>query len=378
MAGQLIRRGDRTWMVRIFLGRDPLTGKRKYHNKTVHGSRRDAQRYVNGVLRDMDLGKFCPPKKIALDKFLDQWLEKKVKPRVRDSTFRSYEQLMRCYVRPGLGSKMISKITGEDVQELYLAMAGKGLAASTIQKVHTVLGSAFRQAVKWGTLGVNPAAEVEVPKDRSTRREERIKILPLDRVQEFLDYARCSRWGVLWAVALGTGMRPSEYLALKWDDLDVDQGLVRVRRTLYRPRDGGWNFQPPKTKGSVRSIALPEQLVEDLLEHKEEQVRRYGELHEIIFSTKGGEPLFCSNLRRRGLKPLLRELGIDESIHLYALRHTHATMLLSAGVHPKIVAERLGHSSVRMTLDVYSHVVPTMQREVAGQVGRLLYSSESE
>lgn len=151
---------------------------------------------------------------------------------------------------------------------------------------------------------------------------------------------------------------------------------MRVRRTLYRPRDGGWNFQPPKTKGSLRSIALPEQLVEDLLDHKEEQVRRYGELHEIIFSTKGGEPLFCSKLRRRGLKPLLRKLGIDESIHLYALRHTHATLLLSAGVHPKIAAERLGHSSLRMTLDVYSHVVPTMQREVAGQVGSLLYSSE--
>ncbi len=179
------------------------------YNKTVHGSRRDAQRYINGVLRDMDLGKFCPPTKIVLDKFLDQWLENKVNPRVWDSTFRSYEQLMRCYVRPGLGSKMISKITGEDVQELYLAMAKKGLAASTIQKVHTVLGSALRQAVKWGTLGVNPAAEVELPKDCSTRREERIKIFPLDRVQKFLDHARCSRWGVLWAVALGTGMRPS-------------------------------------------------------------------------------------------------------------------------------------------------------------------------
>ena len=119
-------------------------------------------------------------------------------------------------------------------------------------------------------------------------------------------------------------------------------------------------------------------MVQDLLAHRAEQTESLGGEQELFFCTEGGQPLFAGNLKRRELKPMLRELGIDDSIHLYVLRHTHATMLLSAGVHPKIVAERLGHASVRMTLDVYSHVVPTMQREVAGQVGSLLYDSQSE
>jgi len=377
MAGQLINRGERTWLVRVFLGRDVLTGKKKYHNKTVKGTKKDAQRYLNGVLRDIDLGKFAEPKKISLNKFLEKWLSDAVKPRVRERTYHSYEQLLKCYVYEGLGPRRLSSVTSLDIQELYSAMLDRNLSVVTVRKLNTVLGNALKQAVKWGMLGRNPMDGVELPKDRNSRREEKVKIMPLDRVSEFLQHSRCSKWGIVFAVALGTGMRPGEYFALKWEDLEVEQQLLRVRRTLYRHKTGGWSFQAPKTKGSVRSIALPGQLVQDLLEHRDRQAREFGEHQELMFTSRNGQPLFSSNFRRRELKPLLRELGMDERIHLYALRHTHITMLLAAGVHPKLVAERAGHASVKMTLDVYSHVVPAMQWDVGSKLNRLLYGDES-
>ena len=377
MAGQLINRGERKWLVRIYLGRDVVTGKRKYHNKTVNGTKRDAQKYLNGVLREIDLGRYREPHKMPLNVFLDKWLKDAVKPRVRDVTYHNYSELIANYVREGLGKKPISKVTTLEIQALYSALLERGLAVVTVQKVHTVLGSAFKQAVKWGFLGINPMNGVELPRDKGRTREEKIKIIPLDRVPEFLEAACCSPWGVVFALALGTGMRPSEYLALKWDDVDVEKKLVRVQRSLYRHRKGGgWSFQAPKTKGSVRSISLPVELLEELEEHRAEQIRLFGEPQDLLFASRNGEPLFSANLRRRHFKPLIRELGMDERLNLYSVRHTHATLLLSAGVHPKLVAERLGHASVKMTLDVYSHVVPSMQSEVADQVSNLLYRSK--
>lgn len=379
MAGQIIKRGERTWMVRVFLGRDALTGKRRYHNKTVHGTKKDAQKYLNGVLREKDLGRFCEPTRSTLNAFLERWLADAVKPRVRLRTHDSYEGMIRRYIREGLGPKKLQNVTALDVQNLYGRLLERGLSPATIRRLHNVLGSAFKQAVKWSLIGQNPMVNVEAPKNRHLRQEEKLKVIPLDRVQEFLAATKLCRWGIALAVALGTGMRPGEYLALKWSDFDVKQRLLRVQRSLTRNRHGGgWSFQPPKTKGSVRAVSIPSSLVADLLQHQQEQTAEFGDPQELMFTTGNGQPLFASNLRKRHLKPLLRDLGMDTSLHLYSLRHGHATILLSAGVHPKLVAERLGHASVRMTLDVYSHVVPTMQRGVAEQLDSMLYGGDSQ
>ena len=215
---------------------------------------------------------------MPLKSFLDKWLKDAVKPRVRDVTYHNYSELMNNYVREGLGTKLISKVTTLEIQALYSALLERGLAVVTVQKVHTVLGSAYKQAVKWGFIGINPMDGVEVPRDRGKTREEKIKIIPLDRVPEFLEAAYSTPRGVVFALALGTGMRPGEYLALKWEDVDFEKKLVRVQRTIYRHRKGGgWSFQAPKTKGSVRSISLPDELVEDLEGHRAEQIRLFGE-----------------------------------------------------------------------------------------------------
>ena len=163
MAGQVIARGDRTWLVRVFLGRG-ADGKRRYHNHTVHGTKKDAQAYLNAVLRDRDLGTFVEPGKDTLDEYLDRWLADAAKPRVREHAFRDYTALLARYVRPALGDRRLCDLTPLDVQGLYSAMLARGLSARTVRYTHAVLRQALGQAVKWGMLARNIATLVDLPR----------------------------------------------------------------------------------------------------------------------------------------------------------------------------------------------------------------------
>ena len=163
-AGQIIPRGERTWLVRVFMGRDPESGKRKYVNKTVHGTLRDAQAYLSRTQRDRDLGVFFEPSRMTLDGYLDKWLETAAKPKLRAKTHRDYEALLRRYVRPALGSRTVSKIEPLEIQGLYADMQERSLSARTVRFTHAVLRSALHQAVKWRLIPQNPAESVDLPK----------------------------------------------------------------------------------------------------------------------------------------------------------------------------------------------------------------------
>ena len=148
MAGQIIKRGERTWLVRVFLGRDPHTGKRRYHNHTVKGTKKDAQRYLNGVLRKIDMGTFVEPTSMTVNTYLDHWLKTATRPRVRERTYNSYESLLDKHVRPKLGDKRLSLLTSIEIQALFTSMLQAGLSARTVRYAHAVLSSALKQAVK--------------------------------------------------------------------------------------------------------------------------------------------------------------------------------------------------------------------------------------
>ena len=228
MAGQIIKRGERSWLVRVFLGRDPHTRKRRYHNHTVKGSKKDAQRYLNGVLREIDMGTFVEPTAMTLNGYLDHWLEKATRPRVRERTFYSYESLLEKHVRPKLGDRRLSLLTPMEIQDLYSRMLESGLSARTVRYAHAVLSSALKQAVKWRMLSQNPASYVDLPRMKKTE----MKAFSPEEADRFLKAANEDRWGILWEVALTTGMRPGEYLALRWPDVDLKTGNVMVRRAL--------------------------------------------------------------------------------------------------------------------------------------------------
>jgi integrase len=376
MAGQIVKQGDKAWLVRIFMGRHSETGKRKYFNKTVHGTKKDAQTYLNGVLREKDLGVFIEPSAMTLNAYLDQWLETAAKPGVSKRTFSDYEDLMRRYVRDVLGSRKLSQVSPLEVQALYMNMQEKGLSGRTIRYTHSVLSSAFKQAVKWQLMTQNPAAVVDLP--RHVRKE--MKALSPDEAGAFLGAAAQCRWNALFTLALMTGMRPEEYLGLQWKDIDMKSGMVVVQRTLcWHRRGGGWYYGEPKTARSRRSIPLPASAVVALKQHHRNQAedkmksrQTYAD-KDIVFATREGEPLTIAYLHRRHFKKILTRAELPSTVRLYDLRHTCATLLLAANENPKIVSERLGHATITLTLDTYSHVLPSMQRAASDKLENILF-----
>ena len=379
MAGQIIRRGGRTWLVRVFLGRDPDTGKRRYHNHTVKGTKKDAQRYVNGVLRDLDMGSFVEPTKMTLNSYLDHWLETAARPGVRQRTYDQYEGLLERHVRPSLGDCRLHQLAPIEIQGLYSDLQTRGLSARTVRYVHAVLSSSLKQAVKWRMLSQNPASFVDLPRIK----KKEMRAFSAEEAIAFLEAAKDDRWGTLFGFGLATGMRPGEYLALRWSDIDLQVGTATVMRSLARRKDGGWEFEEPKTKNSRRTIPLPASLVTAVAKHKREQAEerlakgpKY-ENQNLVFASSTGRPLDQINLVRRHFKPILKHAGIPKEFRLYDLRHSCATLLLLAGENPKVVSERLGHASITLTLDTYSHVLPSMQQRAAEKLEAILFNRDA-
>lgn len=375
MAGQLVQRGERSWYVRVFLGRD-ADGQRKFHNKTIHGTKKDAQRYLNAVLRELDLGAFVEPGSQTLNGYLDHWLEAAAKPRLRDRTYDDYVSWMQRYVREPLGQRKLSELRALDIQKLYSEMQERGLSARTVRYTHAILSSALKQAVRWGMLARNPAELVQLPKPQ---RQEMRALSPAE-TKRFLEVLAPTRHATLFQFAVTTGMRPEESLGLQWKDVDFKAGTAIVQRVMvYRQKGGGWQFTEPKTSRSRRTVPLPASIVRALHDHKRQQNEHRLLLgpewhnHDLVFCTELGTPLNLQNLTQRHFKPALRQAGLNESVRLYDLRHTCATLLLQAGENPKVVSERLGHASITLTLDVYSHVLPDMQKAAAEKLERMLY-----
>ena len=374
MAGQIIKRGDNTWVIRIFFGRD-TTGKRRYFNKTIRGTKKDAQKYLNAALREKDLGIFVEPAAMPVNEYLDKWLKTAAKPRLALTTFDNYEFLLQRHIRPTIGQRKLSDVKPLDVQRIYQTMQTNGLSARTVRYTHSVLSSAFKQAVKWDLLSRNPCEAVELP--RIARNE--MQAFSPEQAQKFLEAAKEDKHGIIFAFALATGMRPEEYLALKWSDIDLHKGTATVQRTLIWRKGGGWYFGEPKTKQSRRTMPLPASLIRDLTIHKRKQTEHRFKLgaayqnNELVFTTELGTPLYHRNLFQRHFKKLLEKAELPTSFRLYDLRHSCATLLLAAGENPKVVSERLGHASIVLTLDTYSHVLPDMQKAASDKLETMLY-----
>jgi integrase len=377
MAGQIIRRGDKKWLVRIFQGRDD-NGKRRYLNKTIQGTKKNAETYLTAKLRDKDLGINIEPAGESLNKYLDKWLDTAAKPRLRTRTFHDYTSLLKRYVRDPLGAIKLSDLRPMDIQRVYRKTQDDGLSPRVIRYTHAVLSSALKQAVKWEMIFRNPAAVVDLP--RQTRKE--MRAMALDEASKFLDAVKDTRMSGLFIFALTTGMRPQEYLALKWSDIDLKKGTATVRRAIVwsQKKGVGWHFDEPKTSRSRRTIPLPASTVKALLDHRrrqgEERLRLGSEWqdHALVFTTKFGNPIDIPTLTKQWFKPALVKAELPV-FRLYDLRHTHATLLLSNGENPKVAAERLGHSTIVLTLDTYSHVLPDMQQQAAERIEALLFKT---
>ena len=373
MAGQIIKRGD-TWLIRAFLGRDQK-GKRKYFNKRILGTKKDAQKALNSILRDADLGLLGNSQRQTLNEYLDVWLETIAKPRLHSRTFKDYGDLLRRYVRESLGNIKLSELKAVHIQKLYGEMLGRGLSPRIVRYTHATLSSALKEAVKLDILPRNVATLVQLPK----KIQKEMDVLSKDESILFLQTLEGERFETLFSFALASGMRCQEYLGLQWKDINFEQGTATVQRAVVWHRTGGgWEFSQPKPAKSRRTIPLPVSVMKEVRRHRirqnEERLKLGAAWHQndLVFPSEIGTPLNPPNVTRH-FKRILKKAEIRTSIRLYDLRHTTATLLLQAGINPKIVSERLGHSTIVLTLDVYSHVLPNMQKDATDQLEQMLF-----
>lgn len=377
-SGQIVKRRENKWLVRVYIGED-INGKRKYHSKIISGKKKDAENKLIELSQQNSLGLLSDARNQTLNDYLDLWLKSVAKPRLGYRTFKDYEDLLKRYVREPLGKIKLCDLKAVHIQKLYGDMQERGLSARMVRYTHAILSSALKKAVQLDVLPRNVAQFVQLPKQ--TRKE--MDTLTKEEVKLFLETLKSERLAPLFSFALITGMRPQEYCALQWKDVDLEKGTATIQRAMvWHRKGGGWHFGQPKTSRSRRTIPLPVSTVKELQAHRIKQLEERMKLgaawqkYDLVFPSEIGTPLLPRNVMRV-FKRNLKKAQIRESIRLYDLRHTTATLLLQAGINPKVVSERLGHSTIILTLDVYSHVLPTMQEDASAQLEAMIFQKVS-
>jgi integrase len=356
--GAIFKRADGLWCSSVSMGYD-AGGKRL--RPTVYGA---TKAEVQDKLRRMKSGDLSDTDRTTVGQWLARWLEI-VKPTVEPNTYRPYQRHVEKHITPRIGGTRLAKLRPSDVERFYSALLTAGVSPAMTRKVGTTLTVALNAAVRLELLPGNPAARVRKPKAEKVE----IEVLDAGQASLFLDAAEADRLYALFVLALDSGMRPGELFALAWDDIDFAGGFVSVTRSLEEI-DGRHRLKDVKTKKARRRIDIDAGTALILHEHRKRMVAEGFAASPVFCDTQGGW-LRISNVHRNNFKPALMRAGVP-AVSLYALRHTCATLLLLAGKNPKVVSERLGHSSVTLTLDTYSHVLPTMQKDAAETMGRLL------
>lgn len=378
MKGHIRQRSKGSWTLWVDLGRDPETGKRRQQTLTVRGAKRDAERELRDLLHSLEVGSYVKSSRITLGQWLEQWCQSYVAMHCSARTAESYQSEVRRHLTPFLGRILLTQLQPQHLQNYYSQALTKGrtdgkggLAARTVQYHHRILSEALSHAVKMGLLGRNIAKAVDPP--RVERKN--MATLVLEDIPKFLEATQGTPYYILFYTALYTGMRLGELLGLRWCDIDLDMASLSVVQALYK-RSGVCKMVEPKSSGSRRRIALSPSLVLTLRQYRvDQQVQRIliGEPmadSDLVFSHPGGKPLDPGVVSHTFAK-VLRKAGLPH-IRFHDLRHTHATLLLKAGIHPKIVSERLGHANIGITLDTYSHVLPGLQERAAESFDEML------
>ncbi len=363
MTGHIQKRGPDTWLLMLELGRD-VNGKRMRPSRTYHGKKRQAEGALRDWLHEVENGGLVVDHTLTLGDWLTRWLRDYAPLRCGPSTMKRYTGIVEKHFPKSFIGYPLIKVNAPLLQQLYGQWQQQGLSVGTIRQHHAVLSQAMNTALTVGVLNRNPLAGVVVPRlERETR-----KALTTDEVNTLIANADDLTLPIQLAVA--TGMRRGELLALRWEDVDLKRAVLTVNGTLLEDRTRGVT----KTAAGRRSITLPASTVTLLKEHRRGQLKtkmseKLWHQNDLVLCQSDGSPL-SPNLLTAQFGRLCAKLGIEATFH--SLRHYHATTLLEAGVHPKVVQERMGHASIKETLDRYSHVSQSLQAEAAVKLERAL------
>jgi len=361
--GSIYQRADGLWVAAI-------TGADGHRRRVYAHTRADAGRRLTEALqrRDQGTGETVPAGRDTVAAYLGTWLDG-LGGTVRATTAEKYRRDVRLHVLPYIGRLALPRLTPQRLQRLYGELAEAGLSAMSIRHIHAAVHKALEQAVRWGKVTRNVADLVDPP--QASRAE--MRTLTLEQVRTLLGAAREDRLEALYVVAVTTGMRRGELLGLRWVDVDIPGQALAVTGSLQRVKAKGLVRVEPKTARSRRRILLTPTAVAALRRHQEAQAAErlkaadWWQDQGLVFCSALGTPLEAGNMLRRSFHPLLVRAGLP-SMRFHDLRHTAATVMLGRGVHPKIASEMLGHATVGITLDTYSHVTETMQRTAMEEI----------
>jgi integrase len=376
--GTITQRKNGTWEARITLE----DGKRK----SIYGkTRKEVQDKLKVALREQQQGTLVTASQQKLEDFLNDWLENTQKHSVKPRTFERYEEIVRLHINPVLGRHYLHKLTPQQVQAFYKKKLDEKLSAKSIEVFHSVLHKALDTAVRWGLVARNVCDAVSPPR----REQTEVTMLTIEQVRVLQEALRGHRLEALFLLAIATGMRRGEIMGLKWQDIDFEKGVLQVRRILTRvptklkteAQTGSFVEAETKTRSSRRSIVIASFALGALKKHRDRQEEakiKAGPLwqdHDYVFCTSVGTHLHPTKDLLDELNKITKKAGLPH-LRFHDLRHVAATLLLSEGIHPKIVQEILGHSQISMTLDIYSHVLPHMQHEAMSKLNDLLADRE--
>ena len=377
MRGSIDQRGPNTYRIRVELGQDP-SGKRVQRTVTVHGTKREAQKKLAELLVEVNKGNVINTGTMSVAEYLDYWLANYAR-RLATRTFNNYAEYVEYYIKPGIGTIRLDQLQPAHIQALYTRLEEcggkrrvKALSPTTVFNLHRVLKGALRRAVQWQMLGRNPAEAVTPPRP-VTRRPN---VLTVKEVARVLEGARGNQLYIPVLIAVCTGLRRGEICGLRWQDVNLVDGVVAIQQTLVAVGRGKLEYKTTKTETGRRVVRMPALLVDALREEYRLLAERRSEVgssynrENLVVYRPNGTPMHPNTLYSNFQK-LLRRIGIA-SRAIHDLRHSHATHLLEAKVHPKVVSERLGHSDPALTLRVYSHVLADIQQEAADQTNELL------
>ncbi len=380
MRGHIYKRSIDSWTVVYDTGRDPVTGRRRQVSKAVRGTKKDAERELRRTLNQIDSGMYVAQSRFTVSEFLEAWLTEYVEPNLSAKTRIRYESIVQQHLIPAFGHIRLRSLRPRHVSPQYARWADSGrkneeqggLSPRTIVNHHRVLKGALGYAVQQQVLAANPADSVKPPRVAPPN----IKVLDRPQLGHLLEIAKSTSIGPIVHLAGHTGMRQGEVLAVRWSDVNLDNGTLRVERALEYIPGEGIRFKTPKTARSRRTVTLSNSLVRALRRARAAQAQRrlsmgegYGD-QDLVFATQTGRPLSPRNVLREFGK-LVDRAGIPK-IRFHDLRHTYATILLNEGVPISVVSERLGHSTPTTTLNVYAHVLPNVQQALADKLDAIL------
>lgn len=364
--GTICKRQDGRWCGALTLG---YKQRKFFYGRTAE----EVRRKIKEAQRRHDQGLPISDDNRSLGSFLDTWLSESVRPAVRPKTFIGYERDVRLHIKPELGNVPLSKITPDLIQKLLNQKLKEGLSPASVCHIHAVLRKALGQAVRWEKIVRNSAKLVDPP--RIPKKEPRS--LTPDQARAFLKAADGDRLGSFYNIAM-LGLRINEITALRWEDINFEKGTIRIVHQLQRAKGGGWELTEPKSRAGRRTIGLPEIIADGLRSHRKNQLeekmraRSKWQEHGFIFTSDIGTPLNSDNISKRSFKPLLKRAGLPD-FRFHDLRISSGTFLALRGVHPKTAQEILGHSDIRLTMSVYTAVLPELKQNAAREMNDLLF-----